>query len=344
MSRRRLYRLAALAILAPLPLLASPKMRGPVFQSPDGASALYAVSDGVEICVHHLPLEEATCWPALGGSVTDLRAVDGGFLAAGYAALDGVTDLFLLRGDGERIEPLPVPEASGPPRGRPVTAVDDGRLVGLVWLEGRRQDRLTLRSARWLGDRWDDALLVAGPGPDSIVAPAVTVLADGRWLLLWTAYDGEDDETLWSLFDGAGWSEPLRLDADNPYPDITPTVVATPTGAVAAWNGFDGSDYRIRTAHFDGERWSEPRARAGRGADDPALCRRDDRLLLSYSTVLPAEWVFVELDDSGRQVRRAVVPSDNAHRPAIRWLPEGVALQWFDHEGEGAVAAWEIDR
>ncbi len=324
--------------------VASAQLRGTVVQAPEGEAAWYGVSGSETLCVFSLRAENETCWPSLGGQLTDLRALEDGFLAAGYASQDGVTELFLVRGGGGRVEPLTVPPSSGVPRGRPQIVIGSDRLLGLLWLAGETQRELELHSAEWLGTSWSEVAVVSPRGPGSQVAPAVTTLRDGRWLAVWTAYDGHDDETSWSLFDGRRWSPPRRLHDENESPDITPAVVTTRSGAVAAWSTFDGHDYRIRTAFFDDRGWRLVDHQSGRGATDPQFQQRGGLLLLSYRTVIPDEWVFGELDTTGVELRRAIVSSSNAYRPAVRWGDGGVRLQWHDLDGDSAIATWGPSR
>ncbi len=171
------------------------------------------------------------------------------------------------------------------------------------------------------------------------MAPAVTVLDDGSWMVVWTAFDGSDDETMWSRFDGR-WSPPRRLHEDNPYPDTTPTIVAVDGGAIVAWSAFDGADYRIRLARFDGRAWIDVDHRSGKGGVDPLLQHDHRGARLSYSTVVPDRWHAVELDQRGSERRRASTAQRSASRPAIEWREEGVHFVWFDGTTPPATAGW----
>jgi hypothetical protein len=323
--------------LAVLLLVAAP-LGAATVQAPSGAAGWIAVTRGDEACVHGSSLHGSSvrgpvCW-ALPPThqLTDLREISGGWVAAGYGAIDGVAELFLVAGDDRGVASLAVPPAGATPRGAPRLVADDNRLLGLVWLEGATQDRLQVRSAEWLDGAWGPTRTVSPAGSGSQVAPATTVLDDGRWLLLWTAFDGTDDETMWSLFDGADWSPPRRLHEDNGTPDITPTVIATRDGAVAAWSWLDGRDYRLRTAFFDGRGWHLAPPLDGRGALRARLVADSTSQALVFSTVVPSAWAAVELDARGAVLRRTVVSTERLDAPRVELGASGVTLAWDEPE------------
>ena len=133
----------------------------------------------------------------------------------------------------------------------PQALVEAGELVGLVWLEGSDASALGVRAAAWNGTGFAAAEWVAAPIDGSQLALSAAVLGDGSWLLVWSAFDGGDDEIRWSRRDGEAWSAPARLHAENRVPDITPVVAATADGAIAAWSRYDAGSYRGRVMRFD---------------------------------------------------------------------------------------------
>ncbi len=206
--------------------------------------------------------------------LTALAEVREGRIAAGTRRQNGGTELVLFAEESGRISSLPAPAGrTGRVRHDPQLLVADGALAGLAWLEGRDLRSLAVRFARWDGEGWEAPRTVAAPASGSQMAPAGARLADGSWLLAWSRYDGGDDEVVWSRSagpDGAAWSSPRRLAADNAVPDVTPALSAAPGGgAVAAWSRYDGEDYRVVTARFDGRRWSAPRVVGPAGSLEP---------------------------------------------------------------------------
>ena len=192
-------------------------------------------------------------------------------MAAGSAPdASGGRRLFLLRGDDRASRPLArAPGQAGRQRRGPVLLVDGGRLAGLAWLEGDDDRSFSVRAALWTGQRWQAPERVSFPGPGSQLALTGAVLADGSWLLAWSAFDGHDDEIVWSRRAGSAWQPVKRLYPDNSVPDITPALAATADGgALIAWSRFDGHGYALRMARFPRRR--RPLARRARRRPRPA--------------------------------------------------------------------------
>jgi hypothetical protein len=240
-----------------------------------------------------------------GVEVTVLADLGSRWLIGGTAPADGARRLFLLldTGDGPR-RLAPPPAAAFAIQRRPVPLTESGELVGLAWLEGAAAGGLGVRAAAWVNGRWSEPEWVARPGAGSQLALSGAVLADGSWLLVWSAFDGEDDEVVVARRAGGAWEAPRRILADNDVPDITPALAATAQGAIAAWSRYHGGGYRLVRARWDGERWQELAGdeRAGlypvfRGAGEaPALLFYDARR---------SAWTALELDAGGRVRRRA---------------------------------------
>ena len=149
------------------------------------------------------------------------------------------------------------------------------------------------------------------------MALAGAVLEDGSWLLVWTGFDGEDDETLFSHKVQGIWSTPELVHADNQVPDITPALVALSDGAVAAWSWFDGGDYRIKTARFDGQDWTVNEAIGGKGSVYPTLVSTELGAQLLFHSVSPEAWTVVEVDATGLLSRITSLPKSTRSRPLL---------------------------
>ena len=135
-----------------------------------------------------------------GTLLKSAAAAGGGWLLAGaYPRAEGGSELFLLAGDGTGEREIPPP---GPRRGRlraePVWLANGGRSQGLLWLEGDDRRSLALRYAPFDGERFGTPVEVAPPAAGSQLALAAAPLSDGSFLALWSAFDGQDDEILWS--------------------------------------------------------------------------------------------------------------------------------------------------
>jgi hypothetical protein len=186
---------------------------------------------------------------------------------------------------------------------------------------------------------------VAAPGPGSQLALATATLTDGRVLLAWARFDGRDDEIYWAVQEGSGWSEAQPLSADS-TPDVTPALVATPRGALAAWTSFEDGQYRVAVARFDGRDWSAPQVVGAPGTLYPSFETADDSRtradnpLLLYRTARPRGWALLELTPDARPLRRAAAASraPTAERPRVR-LDDGAPL--FVSRGGALRSTWE---
>ncbi|HKI02088.1 MAG TPA: hypothetical protein VKK31_08915, partial [Thermoanaerobaculia bacterium] len=219
----------------------------------------------------------------------------------------------------------------GAMRSGPVLLVDGGRLAGLAWLEGDGPRSFSVRAAAWTGSRWQAPQRVSHPGPGSQLALAGAVLADGSWLLAWSAFDGTADEIVWSRRVGGSWLPVSRLSSRNSVPDITPALAATPGGgALIAWSRYDGNGYQLRTARFAAGEWRGERAAAPSGSLFPAFVDGGDRVSvrLLYMNAVPRAWSVLDLDGEGRILAKATVPSA-LDRPVVSFDGSGaVKMRW----------------
>jgi hypothetical protein len=281
-----------------------------------------------------------------GASLDAAVALESGWLAAGTQVVpdpNGATsrsrDLLLLLGEGRNATALPVPQGkTGTLRQGPLPLVENGRLAGLAWLEGEDRQSLGVRFAAWNGMTWEAPRTIAPPGPGSQLALTAARLRDGSWLLAWSAYDGHDDEIVWSrgrTGSGTGsdttWSRPQRVTVDNAAPDITPSLTAAGQGALLAWSRYDAAlgEYRVVVSRLRAGRWSAPAAAGPAGSLYPTFeAAADGRPLMLYRTAAPRGWEALELDAAGRVTRRAAVSSAESARPVAAATAAGVAFRW----------------
>jgi len=192
-----------------------------------------------------------------GATLETTATLDSGWLAAGTQPTGPETkpasarDLLLLTGNGQTVSTLPAPPGkTAALRQEPLPLIENGRLTGLVWLEGESRRSLGVRFAVWTGTGWDTPEVVAPPGPGSQLALTAARLRNGTWLLAWSAFDGHDDEIVWSRRVHGAWSRPQRVAADNRVPDITPALTAASAAgdsALLAWSRYDAAlgEYRV---------------------------------------------------------------------------------------------------
>ena len=286
-----------------------------------------------------------------GAEMRTALSLDEGWIAAGVRpdasgpGTSGRTEILLLTGDESAATELPPPPGrTSEIRHQPLPLIADGHLAGLLWLEGDSRSSFGVRFAEWNGTGWREPQTVAAPGPGSQLALTAARLADGTWLAAWSAFDGTDDEIVWSRRgrDGA-WSPARRAAAGNQVPDITPALTATRDGALLAWSRFDGEEYRVVVARFRNGAWTKPEFAAPAGSLFPGFePAPQGQVWLLYRTAVPRGWSVAELDRTGRPVRRAAVAvqSTAAERPVVQSTASGLALSW-PGGGERLAIRWE---
>lgn len=248
---------------------------------------------------------------------------------------DSRQGLTVLSGVGDEVERLSAPAPAAPLAMDPVLLTDRRGLRALVWLEGPAVRRLAVRAVRWNGEGWDPPQTVSPPGPGTQIALSATRLGDGSWMAVWSSFDGQDDEILWSRAVDGRWLAPRPLVANNDVPDITPTLTTTGEGAMVAWSRYDGGAYRTLTATFlvaEGDGWSLPLKVGERGEVFPRfLPAIDDSSapLLALQRTAPKGWSLSELSDDGtpRQTTRIDISHDHLPRLVSRDA-DGLILAW----------------
>jgi len=256
---------------------------------------------------------------AAGTSIDSFESTRGGWLVAGSAPVAGGRELAIWIGNGKEAATklTPPPGRVGAVRAFPLPLLHDGELAGIAWLEGEAADRFAVRASTWDSRVWSAPITVAPPGPGSQLALTGAVLADGSWLLAWSAFDGEDDEVMWSVrrqlpSNRGRWSTPAAVAAGNQVPDITPALRTDGDGALLAWSRYDGNDYRLVLARFGGRRWQPAQWAAGAGTVQP----RWEGETLTFRDAAAGTWVAARVDamDRLRATDTAAAPTEP--RPA----------------------------
>jgi hypothetical protein len=211
-------------------------------------------------------------------------------------------------------------------------------LVGLAWLEGSDSSNLGVRAAVWNGSGFTASEWVARPIDGSQLALSGAVLADGSWLLVWSAFDGEDDEILWSRRDGSSWSTPARLHPGNEVPDITPVVAATARGAIAAWSRYDGGVYRGRVMRFTtSSGWHDEERVGGAGSVFPFFVADEaaSQPSLVFREGVQGRWDLFEIGGAGEVRSHTRWNGEAGSRPVIRRSAAGAGrLEWLGGASE----------
>ncbi len=331
-----------------LAVLAASTSAAGVLQAIREGGELYAVQGRDSLRVGRLGGTEEEVEVPAGTSIHDLEPTRTGWLAAGHLATADGTELLLLEKTEGTISSIPVPRVVGAKlSGQPILLIQDDAMAGLVWAAGNELRGLEIWAAEWLHGKWGEPELVSPKGPGSQVAPRALVLEDGSWLAAWAAYDGEDDEIVWSRRTQGEWTEPARVTGDNAVPDITPRLLAIDGGALLAWSWYDGNDYRMKTSRFGAGKWTEPETFGEKGSLYPSVIQTDEGGLLLYKTVEPASWTVLALYRQGVASRRAVGADDSEDRPLLAIdEAQGALLRWQAGDGRfdlarDRAAAWQ---
>jgi hypothetical protein len=272
-----------------------------------------------------------------------VEALGRGWLVAGSSPSAAGPELFFLRGDDRGEEILPAPPARvGAIRQSPVPFVAGDQILGTAWLEGAGARSFEVRFAPWTGEHFGAPEVVAPAGPGRQLAPAGTRLPDGRLVLIWAGFDGQDDEIWLSVRSVSGqpaaWSVPARVADDNATPDITPAIAPLGRGALLAWSRFDGSEYRLMTARFDGERVTGARYAAPPGTLYPSIEAGPSGPALLFRDAARSDWVLAELDSEGGLSRTARIAGESDDRPLVSF--EGASVLWSFGD-RSALSAWQ---
>jgi len=278
-------------------------------------------------------VETGAGWVAVGVRRSDI---------AGSAGSE--TSVFLVASTGHNGTRLPALEQREALQLRPVLLIHQGQLAGAAWLEGESQRTMAVRFAEWTGVGWGPTQTVSRPGPGSQTGLSGVTLAGGEILLAWSRYDGSDDEIFWTLREGATWSSPARVGADNTTPDITPVLAGSGRGATLVWGRMDDGEYRLLAREFRSGEWQRERAVTPHGSVFPTLVRSDGRLLVIYRTARPRGWAVTDLDGDSPVLRRARLEEAGDLRPVLAKLtPTGPVLRWT-RPGRSAALRWNTVR
>ena len=249
---------------------------------------------------------------------------------AGVAVDRNGPRLSLHGGRGDRVRPIAPPD-------RPQGAVQiasarwlatEGAepLRGLAWLEATRPRAQEVWLSPYRNGELETATRLVGAGPGSQTALDAVVLADGSWLLVWSAFDGNDDDLVWRQGRPDGSWTGGRVSADNRVPDITPRLLVTPEGAAVAWSRYDGNVYRVRTARFEQGEWRAERWAAAPDSLYPEWVGNGDTLLFLRGST--RAWTAVgpvsSVEFAAATETAPVVDSDpSSGLPRARWPEAG---------------------
>lgn len=265
---------------------------------------------------------------APGVHFTALRAAGNDFVAAGVERVPQGIALVVVRGQGPQVEVLDVPQVTpGDFAMIPAPILGPEGLEALLWIEGKNQQTGGVKFASFAGGAFGPVKTLAPPGPGTQTGLEAIRLADGSWLAVWSAYDGQDDEILWSRGSTQGWSPPKALTA-NLVPDLTPILRPTRTGALMVWSFYDGNDYRLQSARFEDWSWNIGEVFGGKGSSQPFFAETP-RTTVAFRQVEPEAWRVVELNDDATLGREVSLPTATRRPPTILAMDDqAVTIEW----------------
>lgn len=327
-----LRRTLAAAVVAALPLAASAQAPRDTMRTRVGDQTLTLIQQptGQVSVVSSASGRHTLSLPARA-YLSTLQGAGKHWYAAGVDENASPPRLLLLRGTDGRTTELATPETASPLLVNPVLVGDGETLGALLWLEGDRFDTLAVRVARVDGDGFGTPETIAPAGPGTQIALSAVQLADGSMLAAWSAFDGEDDEILWSRTTRRGWSAPARVEEDDAVPDVTPSLRALSAGALLTWSSYDGNDYRVRLARFEGGAWSTTETIGGKGSVQPTFADVSPVPVVIYKTAVPRTWTVLALGgaDDNRPRAKGSIPLETERRPLIDRSDDGhLSVHW----------------
>ncbi len=265
---------------------------------------------------------------AAGVHFTALRSAGSDFVAAGVERVPQGLALVVVRGQGQTVEQLAAPQvAAGDFAMLPQPVLGPSGLEALLWIEGKDQQSGAVKFASFASGAFAEPLTIAPAGPGTQTALQVLRLADGSWLAVWSAFDGQDDEILWSRGSLQGWS-PAKPVTANAVPDITPALRLTRGGALLVWSFYDGNDYRLKSARFQDWSFTEGQVFGGKGASSPFFADTPQSTV-AFRQIEPESWRIVELDENAKVRREASLPTATRRPPSILSLDDqAVTIEW----------------
>jgi hypothetical protein len=263
-------------------------------------------------------------------TLSSIAEIETGWVLTGTKDSISRREIVMIAVEGSGARRLAAPGGQSEPfRVRPAAVLGPGsELEGLAWLEGPDLRSLSVRFARRQPSEWSEVVEIAPATRGSQSGLTATAMSDRSWLLVWSAFDGNDDDLFFSRMIGDSVSRPARL-TRNSVPDVMPSLVASDDGALLAWSQLEDGDYRVKVSRFDGVAWSAPRTHGLPGAQQAELSRQNNQLRLVYRQAWPREWIVSEISNSGRTERRANFSVSSNSRPVFTTSVGGtVQMRW----------------
>ncbi len=108
------------------------------------------------------------------------------------------------------------------------------------------------------GSKWSDPEKIPAANLTSNTGVSIFIDQSNRPWIVWSGFDGKDDDIYFSRWDGEVWEMPSRVHVDNDTPDLLPTIVGNKDNyPTIFWYGFNGEKYVRYSSRWTGHRWSD---------------------------------------------------------------------------------------
>ena len=127
----------------------------------------------------------------------------------------------------------------------------------VVWtvLHGNESDLFFTRSSPEGG--WTEPEQILTNLPSNSAAMVIVDRKNTPWVV-WSGFDGNDDEIYFTRWNGSDWDIPLMINDDNATPDIIPSLTLNENGfPVVRWLGFGEDGYVTMAKEWSGFTWDE---------------------------------------------------------------------------------------
>ena len=131
---------------------------------------------------------------------------------------------------------------------------------GTVWVawSSVRGRTSQLKICFFDGVGWSDPEEIPTAGLTSNTGASIFVDQSNRPWIVWSGFDGTDDDIYFSRWDGEVWEAPSRIHIDNDTPDLLPIIVGNKDNhPTIFWYGFNGEKYVRYTSRWTGHCWSD---------------------------------------------------------------------------------------
>ena len=160
----------------------------------------------------------------------------------------------------------------------PAISTGPNSITWVVWtvLQGKNSD-LFFTTSLEKGGWAEPAQIITNLSSNS--AAMITVDRENTPWVVWSGFDGQDDEIFFTRWNGASWDIPLMVNDDNFTPDIIPSMALNDEGfPVIRWLGFAENGYVLLAKEWNGYGWDEIVVERSQDPFTPAVPKTDCNL------------------------------------------------------------------